>query len=835
MIPSVAQVVVDVALDRVFDYGIPDRILGRVGIGARVLVPFGRRRVYGYVVGINTRSEHPHLKDILDVLSPQPIFTKATLDLARWIAEYYCAPIEQAIRALLPAPVRRPRARFRTEWVVRLVPSDAVGTTGPAAKPATALRSTAQIGGALRAHPAPETPSLLDPWFTEKGECVPPSGLTPLAPRFAEPDALAGERSAPAGHPQGRPKAVRNEPDSSVQRPVQLSPKQRAVLEYLTVHGGGTPLLELTRRLGMTAAPVRSLARRNLVRVEARTTPRGPVVARHILPTEPLPLMPEQTEALERILACMDRARRRRAGEECPGPTALLLHGVTGSGKTEVYLQAMDRALQQGLGAIVLVPEISLTPQTVERFQSRFGARVAVLHSRLAAGARHDEWHRVLRGEARIVIGARSAVFAPVPNLGLIVVDEEHEPSYKQEEAPRYHARDVAVLRGHREHCAVVLGTATPSLESWWNAKTGKYALAVLPRRVDNRQMPVMRIVDMRMERGKEGESRVFSRILLDAIQLRLDRAEQVILFLNRRGYATSMICPHCGFVARCDRCSVSYTYHRFDETLRCHICGGQRKMPARCPGCLDPAFRFSGMGTQRVEGLLQKFFPKAKIQRMDSDITTRQGAHDRILGDFRTGKTNILVGTQMIAKGLHFPNVTLVGVIYADLSLHLPDFRAGERTFQLLAQVAGRAGRGDVPGEVIVQTYTPFHPAIQAARRLDFIGFSDQELEFRRELHYPPFAHLMCLTLKGGSRERTAYCASLLVRRLRQRVSNAVQVSDACPAPVARAQGLYRFHVLARSPSVKALNRPVRETVEAFAFPKDVTCALDVDAIHLL
>jgi len=390
-------------------------------------------------------------------------------------------------------------------------------------------------------------------------------------------------------------------------------------------------------------------------------------------------------------------------------------------------------------------------------------------------------------------------------------------------------------MRGRIEGCAVVLGSATPSVESWFNVRKGKYLLSKLSIRADGRKMPVMRIIDMRIETERLGHASVFSRELLEAIKLRLERSEQTILFLNRRGFATSMICPKCGYVAKCDQCSVSYTYHRNSEELRCHICGVRKSIPAKCPGCQDPAFKFTGIGTQRVENVLAKCFPHAKIQRIDADITTSKDSYDRIFGDFRTGKTNILIGTQMIAKGLHFPNVTLVGVIYADLSLHIPDFRAGERTFQLLAQVAGRAGRGEVSGEVIVQTYTPFHTAIQAARRVDFEGFCDQEIEFRRELNYPPFSHLVCITVKGGSAGKTSFCTEALLKKLKGRLSENVIISDVTPAPLSKAKGYYRFQIMMRCASPSRMAVPVNEIVKQFKFPDGVGCSVDVDALNLM
>ena len=758
--PRIARVVVDVALDREFDYLVSAEMDSSVKIGSRVHVPFGRTVTAGYVVGFVGQSAFSKLKDIALVIGDTPFIDEEMLKLAKWMAVYYCVSVEQAIKTVLPGPVRRKGAKAKKQMFVSLV------------------------------------------------------------------DDKQGHKSLD----------------------FQLSYKQVRIIELLG-DKGGMFLNDLLKEMGITAGPVRVLERKGLVKIAASEVRRDPFSRLTILPSHSLQLMPEQAQALKMIVACSDETQQTEAvsnggvvdvdlgksAESKSYPHVVLLYGVTGSGKTEVYLQAIDHVLKKGQGAIVLVPEISLTPQTVERFVSRFGGQIAVLHSHLSDGERHDEWHRINDGKANIVVGARSAVFAPVKNLGLIVVDEEHEPSYKQEEAPKYSARDVAVMRGRIERCAVVLGSATPSIESWYNVRKGKYMLSKLPIRADGRKMPVMRIIDMRIESERVGHASVFSRELLDAIKLRLERSEQTILFLNRRGFATSIICTKCGYVAECSQCSVSYTYHRNSEELRCHICGVRKSVPAKCPGCQDPAFKFTGIGTQRVESVLAKCFPHSKIQRIDADVTTSKDSYERIFGDFRTGKTNVLIGTQMIAKGLHFPNVTLVGVIYADMSLHIPDFRAGERTFQLLAQVAGRAGRGEVSGEVIVQTYTPFHTAIQAARRVDFEGFCDQETEFRRELNYPPFSHLVCITLKGMSDGKTSFCAEALLKKLKDKLSRNVIISDVTPAPLSKAKGYYRFQIIMRCSSPSRMTVPINEVVKVFRFPDGVGCSVDVDAINLM
>jgi primosomal protein N' (replication factor Y) len=636
------------------------------------------------------------------------------------------------------------------------------------------------------------------------------------------------------------------------------------------------PFQELVELAETTAATVRKLEDRGLIEIASEISERDPYAREHILPSQPLPLNPAQADALEKIKEAMNVRNeecRMKNAETKPDteptkpvssffiqPSTFLLHGVTGSGKTEVYLQALAHALEQGKGAIVLVPEISLTPQTVERFKARFSSGklqtlVAVLHSHLSAGERHDEWHKIRQGRARIVIGARSAIFAPVEPLGLIIVDEEHETSYKQEEAPRYHARDVAIMRGQMENAVVVLGSATPSLESYHNCKRGKFALLELPERVDDQKMPRVRVVDMRQAARGEKGTPIFSPQLKEAITQRLEKGEQTILFLNRRGYSTSLQCPKCGYVANCPNCSLALTFHRQEQKLACHICGHFEKVPQVCPNekCRNPAIRFAGTGTQRVEETLAKLFPQARIKRMDADTMKRKDDYRKVLGDFRAGKTDILVGTQMIAKGLHFPNVTLVGIIYADLALHQPDFRAGERTFQLLTQVAGRAGRGDVEGEVFVQAFAPFHPAIQFARRHDFTGFYEQEMEFREQLKYPPVSRIALLTLKGRNEEKVKFSADHLKRILESKVQGPkskaspggaasdlgpwtldLVITGPAPAPLLRAETFYRYQIMLRTRAMSKLSQALAEIIRTLTLPEDVSLAVDIDPVNL-
>jgi primosomal protein N' (replication factor Y) len=612
-------------------------------------------------------------------------------------------------------------------------------------------------------------------------------------------------------------------------------------------------LSELVELAGTTAATVRKLEDRGLVSITTEVSERDPYARETILATQPILVNPAQATALEKIKDAMSRSKdgglkvedgkRMSSSILHPPSSTFLLHGVTGSGKTEIYLQAIAHALEQGKGAIVLVPEISLTPQTVERFKARFSsgklqALVAVLHSHLSAGERHDEWHKIRQGRARIVIGARSAIFAPVEPLGLIIVDEEHEHTYKQEEAPRYHARDVAIMRGQMENAVVVLGSATPSMESFYNCKRGKFTLLELPERVDDQKMPHVRVVDMRQAMRDGKGPPLFSPQLKEAITRRLERGEQTILFLNRRGYSTSLQCPKCGHVCECPNCSIALTYHRVEQKLACHICGFVEKVPVVCPNekCKNPAIRFAGTGTQKVEEVLAKIFPQARIRRMDADTMKRKDDYRRVLGDFRTGKIDILVGTQMIAKGLHFPNVTLVGIIYADSALHQPDFRAGERTFQLLTQVAGRAGRGDIEGEVFVQAFAPFHPAIQYARRHDFVGFYEQEIEFREQLKYPPASRVALLTLKGRNEEKVKFSADHLKRELKIKLKTVKDliVAGPAPAPLLRAENFYRYQIMLRTRAMSALSRELATITQSLALPEDVSLVVDIDPVSL-
>jgi primosomal protein N' (replication factor Y) len=639
------------------------------------------------------------------------------------------------------------------------------------------------------------------------------------------------------------PESVRQEDNSAKTRRVALldeappaelmdklarrAPRQHAILALLA-HAPDMrmPVADLGDG---SAAALKSMEKAGLLRLVAEEVRRDPEADANeeVVESAPLSLNEAQQGALEAIIS--------RIGQPAPNPVLLL--GVTGSGKTEVYLQAARHVLDMGKTVLVLVPEISLTPQTVRRFKARFAAmkdQVAVLHSHLSQGERFDEWHRIRKGLARIVIGARSAVFAPLPELGIVIVDEEHENTYKQESVPRYHGRDVAVLRAAFEGCAIVLGSATPSLESWHNSQTGKYDLLRLDQRADGQKMPLVRVVDMRQEAAKhKGGPAVLSDKLRVALERRLETGEQSILFLNRRGFARSLQCPQCGHVCQCPHCSVALTYHRTEERLVCHVCGHQSIVPRKCPECKDPAIIMQGYGTQKVEEIMAKVLPAAKIARIDADAMRRKHALRDTLGAFKSRKIDILIGTQMIAKGLHFPNVTLVGILNADLSLHVPDFRAGERTFQLITQVAGRAGRGDIEGEVIVQTFTPHSPSIQYARRHDFDGYAEQEMEFRRQFAFPPYGHCAVLTARSNHERRAEFTLQTLRLRLAENLPAGILLGEPLPSPLVKAHGQFRFQITLRSQKARPLTRHVQTVLARTSLPEDVTVVFDMDALN--
>lgn len=609
------------------------------------------------------------------------------------------------------------------------------------------------------------------------------------------------------------------------------APRQAMILDMLAQSPEHS--CELSKLGGSGTSPLaaaRSLAARGIISIEDAAKHRDPCADEEFAQSIPFTLNPEQQEALNSIISEYEKADVPRK--------PILLQGVTGSGKTEVYLQAVEHIVQTGKTALILVPEISLTPQTLQRFKSRFASlpgSVAVLHSLLSAGERFDEWHAIRRGQARIVVGPRSAVFAPLQNLGIIVVDEEHDASYKQENAPRYHGRDLAVLRAHMEQAVVVLGSATPSLESVNNVRSGKYALARLNERSDGQSMPLIRILDMKTEgRNKPGPA-ILSERLRISIDDRLDKGEQVILLLNRRGFARSLQCPDCGKVMTCAHCSLPLTYHREENRLMCHLCGYQELTPKTCPDCKSANILLQGFGTEKVEEILKNTFRRATIGRIDADVAKRKNAVRDILHAFRSRKIDILLGTQMIAKGLDFPNVTLVGVLNADTGLYIPDPRAGEKTFQLLTQVAGRAGRGDIDGEVIIQTFTPQSPSLQYARRHDSDGFADQELEMRRMFNLPPYIHLAVLNVRSTHEKLAELAMATILQEFRKIAPESLSIADPLPAPIPKAHRLFRYQATLKAPSARIISSTFRQVMSKLPLGDDIIVILDIDAYSFM
>ncbi len=796
---SYADIILPLRVDKTYTYRIPPGLQGQVAAGSRVLVPLGRRTVTGVVVKLSSASAVAGIKEIVDLLDDRPVFDEAMLELTRWIADYYLCSWEEALRIVLPAEMRsRTKKRISVKQ-----PSD--GTV--ARKLQKLSERQRDILKILTAAGPISDLSLIRQAGRE--------GLYAALHRLQALDLIeVRERTS---DPRVRARTIRmahlclsaDKARAAAQELRLRAPRQAAALQVLAAAEGDVDVTALRRRAGISDSVLRALVGKGLISIVRRESYRESYTE---LPEEKAPqhtLTVHQRQALDRISGAIEESRFE----------VFLVHGVTGSGKTEVYLRAIEKTLRAGRQAIVLVPEISLTPQMVTRFRARFSDQVAVFHSGLSAGERYDAWRRMQDGSFRIAVGARSAVFAPLKNVGLIVVDEEHVDSYKQTAAqPRYHARDVAIMRGQRAGAVVLLGSATPSLESFQNVRLGKYIRCSLPERVDGLPLPPVEIVDMCREKQEENWG-IFSRALVEKISERLQRREQIILFLNRRGFSTCIRCQECGYMMTCPHCDITLTYHSQDLTVKCHYCGYRRKAPDACPSCGGPHIRFRGTGTQRVESELAELFPQARILRMDRDTTRRKGSHLRILERFRKGLADILLGTQMIAKGLDFPRVTLVGVLMADVGLNMPDFRSAERTFQTITQVAGRAGRSALGGEVLVQTHAPEEDAIRMARGHDYAAFAERELAGRRPLGYPPFGKLQLWLLRSTDPNRVESAAEKAAGMLRQQARRLnlerIQVLGPAPAPLGRIRGQHRWQLLLKGDGAAALRQLARAVIE--------------------
>jgi primosomal protein N' (replication factor Y) len=868
--PSYCEVAMPVPLDRTFTYAVRDG--QRPVRGARVIAPFRNEKLIGIVMSVGAIApadfEVRYLEAVLDQDSldhgsldqgsldqgsldqgsldqgsldqgreARPLLSETLLSLGEWMAQYYLAPIGEVLRGMLPlmAEVRR-TVYYRITDLGRDVLAlslDGDRTSG--------LTNTTRRAGKSSRKPSPEEQDLqrrvLD--RLAGGEAVKVSTLRtataaslPVLAAMLRKKWISRETSAMERDARRTERFAVLLPET---RLPSLTANQQLILAELAACGGEMPLSEL-RKKDLPSSTLQTLVRRGLARIDERpmTFRLGGIEGAAM----PLRLNEPQTEALASIASALG------------GFHPFLLHGVTGSGKTAVYLAAMQRALDRGLAAILLVPEIGLTPQTVGLLDAAFGDRVALLHSALTPEERSEQWRRIRRGEAPIVVGTRSAIFAPVPNLGLVLVDEEHDQSYKQEETPRYNARDVAVMRAKLAGAVVVLGSATPSLESWQNSfqqkdTRSKYTLIEMKQRVRNRPLPEVELIDMRREFQQTGHENLFSRSLILETQLALDRGEQAIILLNRRGYSFAVMCRACGAKLECQNCAIALTHHKPSEDglaregqrLECHYCGYRRTVPARCPQCDSEHLYYLGAGSEQGEERLTEIFPTARIGRMDRD--TVRGRHDleRLLARLHSGEINLLVGTQMIAKGHDIHGVTLVGVVGCDHSLSMPDFRAAERVFQLMTQVSGRAGRGELPGRVVVQTYYPDHYAILAASKHDYSSFVERELKYRRWMHYPPFGVLANVLVQSAKLEEAVAWSATIGKWFQERALQSVRVLGPCTAPVARIKGIYRFHLILKAASRKLLNAALREMLahadEAGVPRRNVI--VDVDAQRLM
>ncbi len=799
-----SDVALPVPLDRLFTYELPLTVGRRVRAGCRVWVPFGSRKLTGVVLRTHDRPPEQDAREVLSLIDDEPVLDPELLDLAQWIAEYYCAPIGEVLKGMLPLSGEMRRS---TQYSLTDLGRDVARqlivkeNADPASAVLALLERRSRSAESLAAKVKNARNALRA--LVKRGWVVAEDTREERDPLRASAERLRAEflaRAAPE---------------------LKLKKSERETLAFLELHPGAHNVAELGENVKNASEAVRSLARRELVRLETEDL-QPPAGFEHPVPV----LNAHQQSAFESIRAALEANRFE----------SLLLQGVTGSGKTEVYMRSIEAALAMGKNSLLLVPEIALTPAVAGQFFHRFGKQVAILHSAFGDAERAGQWRRIRSGQARVVVGTRSGVFAPVQNLGLVVVDEEHDGSYKQQETPRYHGRDVALVRAKQAGAVAVLGSATPSVETRYNADQGKYKLLSLPERIARRPMPEVQIVDMRVEFLETKRQATFSRKLLEEMQQRLAQAEQTILLLNRRGFSNFMACRACGERLLCQNCSVALTHHRRDRRMLCHYCNYAEKIPTECPKCGSDYIQFLGTGAERVEDELHLHLPAARIARLDRDTAAGKGAFERILQRFRNGELDILVGTQMIAKGHDIPNVTLVGVVLADIGLSMPDFRAAERSFQLLTQAAGRAGRGDMPGKVVIQTLNPDHYAVRFAAAQDYEDFYKKEIEFRKWLRYPPFSAFASVLVRAEKQEEALRKATQLGYRLNP-PPEGIRVMGPAEAPVLRLKNEYRYQVLLKA-AKRASLRHVLKDLRAFAEKEKwsaTALVIDVDPISLM
>jgi primosomal protein N' (replication factor Y) (superfamily II helicase) len=793
-----------VPLDQPFTYHLPETLRHRVRAGSRLLVPFGTRKLTGVILRCHNDRPDVATRDALKLLDSEPVLSAELLALGRWIGAYYCAPLGDVLRGMLPLASEIRRGKV---WSLTDSGRDAARQLLLDSSPDDPV---AQILKMLEKRP-------LSASYLAKTLPLADKAVKSLERRgFIVVEQVETERDPlRASSERLRVELAPRPPELKLPKP------ERELRAFLELHPGSHNLKDLEAMVKDASAAARSLARKKVVtlKTEPMAIGGGPIRTRHALNEA-------QSAAYDAIREAIDSRAFR----------SFLLHGVTGSGKTEIYLNAIEAVVAQGRSALLMVPEIALTPQMAGQFFSRFGDRVAILHSAFTDVERSEQWRRIQSGAASVVVGTRSGVFAPVQKLGLIVVDEEHDGSYKQEETPRYNGRDVAIVRAQAAGAVVVLGSATPSLESRYNVERGKYSLLELPGRVEARPMPTVELVDMRQEFLETRKQSTFSRKLMEEVGTRLENGEQTIVLLNRRGFSSFVACRSCGERIQCINCSLTLTYHKRDRRLLCHYCGYAEKIPSICPKCQSEHIYFLGLGSERVEEELHQAFPRARIARLDRDTVTGKRHYETILQNFREGNFDILVGTQMIAKGHDIPNVTFVGVVSADIGLGMPDFRAAERTFQLLTQVAGRAGRGSAPGRVLIQTINPDHYAVRLAAAQDYAAFYDKELHFRRMMHYPPFAAMANVLVRSEKKEMAMRMSTELGHKLVPPPPQ-LRVMGPAEAPVPRLKAEYRYQFLIKAASRKTLNETLQR-IRAYAAENKwpaTSLVIDVDPLTLM
>ncbi|MHA6486602.1 primosomal protein N' [Bacillus cabrialesii] len=802
-----AEVIVDVStknIDRPFDYKIPDHLKGMIKTGMRVIVPFGPRKIQGFVTAVKEASDlsGKSVKEVEDLLDLTPVLTEELMNLSSWLSDKTLSFKITALQVMLPAALK---AKYEKELKI----------TQGADLPPQVDRLFSETKTLLYSDiPDHDTLKLIQKHVQK--------GSIDVTYKVAQKTNKKVVRHIQAN-------ANIEELAKQAEELSRQAAKQQAILHFFIAEPEGVkiPAADLCKKTDASSATIKTLIQKGLLKESYEEVYRDPYQDKMFKKTEPLPLTDEQSAAFQPIRQTLENDEHK----------VFLLHGVTGSGKTEIYLQSIEKVLAKGKEAIVLVPEISLTPQMVNRFKGRFGSQVAVMHSGLSTGEKYDEWRKIHRKEVRLVVGARSAIFAPFENLGMIIIDEEHESSYKQEEMPRYHAKEVAIKRAEHHSCPVVLGSATPTLESYARAQKGVYELLSLKHRVNQQVMPEVSLVDMR-EELRNGNRSMFSVELMEQLEETIAKGEQAVLFLNKRGYSSFVMCRDCGYVPQCPHCDISMTYHRYGQRLKCHYCGHEEPVPHTCPECASEHIRFFGTGTQRVEEELTKVLPNARVIRMDVDTTSRKGAHEKLLSAFGEGKADILLGTQMIAKGLDFPNVTLVGVLSADTTLHIPDFRSAEKTFQLLTQVSGRAGRHEKPGRVIIQTYTPSHYSIQLTKSHDYETFYQHEMAHRREQSYPPYYYLALVTVSHEEVAKAAVTAEKIAHFLKANCGADTKILGPSASPIARIKDRYRYQCVIKykqETQLSALLKKILEHYKREIEQKHVMISIDMNPYMMM